>query len=250
MATQPLHPSLSARPWRLLLAIFLVLQVAFWGQTREVKPDLTIVPEPPSAAMASAIAMGDDAFMFRYLSIILQNSGDTWGRVTPLRLYDSRKLSRWFYLMDSLDATSNMIPSMAAYYFSQTQTPSDVRYMADYLYDHSIRNVPEKWWWLLQAMYLANYKLGDKELELKIAKPLMTKGVPVWAQQMVAVVHEKRGEFSDALQIMESIRDNADTLNERDLKYMMYFVKERIHRLDAFEKSAKRKPPAPAADGK
>jgi hypothetical protein len=233
--------SLVTRPWYSLLAIFFVLQVAFWQQTHDLKPDLTIVPEPPSSTAASALAMGDDQFMFRYLSIVLQNSGDTWGRMTPLKLYDPKKLSKWFYLMDALDAKSNVMPSMAAYYFSLTQNTPDVRYMANYLYDHSMRDVKTKWWWLLQAMYLANYKLKDKELELKVAKPLMSEGVPVWAQQMVAVVHEKRGEFEDALHIMESIRDNAETLEEKDLKYMQYFVEERIHRLDEFEKSARKK---------
>ncbi len=240
----------SSRPWYLLLIIFAVLQVIFWQRTHTLRPDLTIVPEPPSASMASTMAMGDDQFMFRYFSVVLQNSGDTWGRFTPLKLYNMKKLSEWFYVMDTLDAESNMIPSLAAYYFSMTQKSSDVVYLANYLYDHAVRDVPHKWWWLLQAMYLANYKLHDKELELKIATPLLNKEVPVWAQQMVAVVHEKRGEFDDALNIMETIRDNADNLNDKDLKYMMYFVKERIHRLDEFQKTAKPKPVTPEVEQK
>jgi predicted Rdx family selenoprotein len=107
-----------------------------------------------------------------------------------------------------------------------------VRPLVNYLYEHSTRDIEHKWWWLLQSIYLAQHKLEDMDLALKVAMPLVDKRVPIWAQQMAAVVREKRGEMEDALKIMETIKDNADAIPERDLKYMIYFVKERLNRLD------------------
>lgn len=227
-------------PWAILLLVFLGAQVNFWMVSKQVRPTLEIVSEPPKGEYLKALAMGDDQMFFRATSFMIQNMGDTWGRFTSLKLYDLAKLSRWFAAMDMLDPKSDMIPSMAAYYFGQTQKTEDVRYMANYLYDHAIRDVPRKWWWLLQGMYQANHKLHDSALTLKMAKPLITPGVPVWAQQMLAVTYEKQGEFEDALHIMETIRDNAEQIPDRDLKYMNYFVKERLNRLEEFNRSVKR----------
>jgi hypothetical protein len=213
-------------------------QLVFWYQTRELKPRLDIVPEVPDKVAVQAMSLGDNQFYFRWLALNLQNAGDSYGRFTALKDYDYHKLSQWFTLLDTLDSRSNMIPSMAAYYFSQTQHVPDVRYVVDYLYAHATRDIAHKWWWLIQALYLAQHRLKDMDLALKVAKPLVNKQVPVWAQQMTAVVHETRGEMDDALRIMETIRDNADHIPEADLRYMNYFVKERIHKLEEFERSA------------
>ncbi len=214
------------------LAACMLLQLGFWSQTKAITPPMNIVPEVPSREAVRALSFGDDEFFFRVLAFNLQNAGDTYGRFTSLKLYDAGKLYQWFTLLDTLNARSNMMPAMAAYYFSQTQHTPDVRYMVDYLYEHSSRDVGHKWWWLLQAIYLAQHKLNDMDLALKVSQPLVNPEVPAWAQQMAAVVREKRGEFEDALSIMETIRDNAKEISDADLKYMTYFVKERLGKLE------------------
>lgn len=225
-----------ARLLPLLLALLAALQVAFWQQARPIRPELQIVPPAPSRMEVAAMALGDPQFYFRALTLQMQNFGDLFGRFTALRLYDFNRLYQWFTLLDALDARSNLVPTLAAYYFSQTQHTPDVRYMVDYLYAHALRDVPHKWWWLLQALYLSMHKLNDMDLALKVAAPMINPEVPAWAQQMVAVVHEKRGEMEDALTIMETIKEHAHTLDDKDLRYMEYFVRERLHRLDQLEK--------------
>lgn len=219
-----------------VLVLLLLAQFGFWSKTHEIKPDFSIVPEVPGKQTLHALAFGDNEFYFRVMAFTLQNAGDTFGRFTALRYYDFNKLSHWFHLLDELDAKSNMMPSMATYYFAQTQNTPDVRYIVDYLYDHSVRDVEHKWWWLLQAIYLSMHKLEDNDLALKVASPLQDDKVPVWAREMTAVVHEKRGEMEDALQIMETIRKNVDNIPQADLNYMTYFVKERLGKLEESKK--------------
>lgn len=223
-----------------LMALCVALQLGFWSSTYTVKPDLGIVPTPPGPAAVHALALGDDEFYFRLFAFHMQNFGDTFGRVTSLRNYDFSKLSQWWLLLDGLNSRSDMIPSMATYYFSQTQNAPDIRYIVDYLYTHAMRNPEKKWWWLLQTIYLSMHKLNDMDMAIKAAQPMMNPAVPVWAQQMVAVVHEKRGEMEDALRIMQTIKDNAHDISDQDLRYMTYFVKERIKKLD---KDAAHQPP-------
>ena len=223
----------------LLLLVFICLQLGYWYKTKDIKPEMEIVPNVPGREAVHALTFGDDQFYFRLLAFNLQNSGDTFGRSTSLRYYDFNKLYHWFNLLDELDAKSDMIPAMASTYFAQTQNTPDVRYVVDYLYTHSTRDVPKKWWWLVQAIYLSMHKLNDKDLALKVSKPLVNSDVPAWAQQMAAVVREKRGEFEDALQIMETIKDNAKYIEDKDLKYMTYFIKERLEKLDKVQKNKK-----------
>lgn len=224
----------------ILLAMLVLLQLGYWYKTKDITPEMGIVPDVPGRDALHALTFGDDEFYFRLLAFNLQNAGDTFGRSTSLRYYDFNKLYHWFNLLDELDPKSNMIPAMATYYFSQTQNTEDVRYVVDYLYTHSVRDVGAKWWWLVQSIYLAMHKLNDKDLALKVSQPLVNKAVPVWAQQMAAVVREKRGEMEDALRIMETIKEHAEAndIKEMDLKYMKYFIEERIGKLEKMRDSA------------
>ena len=215
-----------------LFAGLLLLQVAFWWHTHLIRPETDVVPAPPGKAALQALAFGDNEFYFRAQALQLQNFGDDYGRTVSLRYYNYTNLYQWLMLLDTLDARSDMLPSMAAYYFSQTQNINDVRYLANYLYAHATQDGQHKWWWLLQGIYLAMHKIHDMDLALKLAKPMMAPGVPVWAQEMTAVVYEKRGEMDDALRIIDTIQKNADYISDRDLRFMKYFVDERIKHLD------------------
>lgn len=221
--------------WYGPLLAMLACNILFWSATHDIRPTLGVVPPPPGKEELAALKMGDDQFYFRLLALQMQNTGDTYGRFTALKEYDMGRLSQWFRMLDTLDRRSDMMPAMAAYYFSQTQKIEDVRPLVDYLYDHATDDIEHKWWWLLQALYLAQHKLQDMDYALKIAQRLLHPAVPIWAQQMAAVVHEKRGEMEDALAIMESIKDNAEQMDEKDLRYMVYFVKERLKRLDKLQ---------------
>ena len=182
----------------------------------------------------------DEQFFFRVLALNIQNAGDTYGRFTALNKYDFKKLYAWFKLLDEMDNTSNMLPSLATYYYSQTQHVPDVRYMVDYLYEHSSWRPEVKWWWLVQATYLANHKLKDKELALKVAQPLVNaRTIPIWAQQMPAFIHEQRGEMDEALAIMENIQKDLKDIPQGELNFMKYFVEERLQKLEDIEKKQK-----------
>lgn len=214
--------------------IFLLLciaQVLFWGHSRHILPYMAVVPDVPGKDVVKALSLGDEQFYFRVLALHIQNAGDTYGRFTPLKDYDYGKLARWFELLDSLDNRSNYIPMLATYYYSQTQNVPDVRYIVDYLAAHAEGRVETKWWWLIQAMYLANHKLEDKDLALEVGAPLIeAQGIPIWARQFPAFIYEQKGQLAEALYVMEHVLEGyeQEKLPRADFNFMKYFIEERL----------------------
>jgi len=217
----------------LAFVLALALQAGFWYKTRDLMPEMKVVPDVPGEATVKALSLGDEEAFFRLLALKVQNAGDTFGRFTALYKYDFNRLYHWFKLLDTLDNRSDYIPTMATYYFSQTQHRPDVRYIVDYLVEHGEGRVKEKWWWIVQAVYLSNHKLADKDRALQIANMLKgVTGIPLWAQQMPAFIHEQRGEMAEAAAIIESILKDEKNFTQGELNFMYYFLKDRTNQLD------------------
>lgn len=226
---------------RLLALGLLAMQIAFHVYSQRHLPDLGIVPPVPSTEEMAVSALGDEQYVFRIYALNLQQAGDTFGRVTALYKYDYPKLEHWFTQMDTLDARSHFFPSLANYYFSQSQNKDDVNYIVNYLDAHSATDVPHNWWWVVQAAYLSKHKLKDLPRAIAIAKRLEgVHGIPLWAQQYPAFLYEQNGEFDDALRIIQNILDTTETLSPEDLSFMAYFAKDRLKKLEAAEQIEER----------
>lgn len=217
--------------------VMLACQAAFWHHTRAIKPEIGIVPDVPGESALRALSFGDEEAFFRLHALSIQNSGDTFGRFTALYKYDYNKLYHWFTLLGKFNNESNYLPSMASYYFSQTQNPSDVKYLVNYLDEYTDGRVKEKWWWVAQGAYLATHRLKDSDRALALASRLSgVRGIPIWAQQLPAFIHEQRGEFGEALAIIEEVVKHPEDYSQGELNFMRHFVEERLNRLDQVKK--------------
>lgn len=221
-----------------LAGVFVAIagQLGYWNYTHLIKPELSVVPAVPSERTLHALAFGEEEAFFRLLGLNLQNAGDMFGQFTPLYKYDYNKLQQWFQLLDGLNKESNFVPAMATYYFSQTQNPSDVRYIVDYLDSYTKDRAKEKWWWVVQGTYLAQHKLYDLDRAAEFAERLRgVRGIPVWAQQMPAFISEQRGEFSEAMAIIQEILAHKEDYSLGELRFMRYFIKERIGKMQQLQ---------------
>ena len=72
----------------ILFCSFLALQVFFQLKTEYIKPNLYIVPPVPNDKLVDVASLGDKEFYFRILALKIQNAGDTFGRLPPLKDYD------------------------------------------------------------------------------------------------------------------------------------------------------------------
>lgn len=204
-----------------------------WKGTRSEKPDLSIVPDVPTAAAVKALSFGDEQFYFRKAAFDIQNAGDTFGRTTSLQDYNYAKLYKWWIILDGLDPVSNFVPPLVSYYFGSSQKPKrDLPYVIDYLEQHADRDPGKKWWWYSQAIYHAKHKLKDLDRALILANKLANipedAGAPLWARQMPAFILEAKGDINAACSIIINIVENNKDISEGELNFMMYFVRDRI----------------------
>jgi len=214
----------------IVLFVALSLQLLYWHDTHNIKPNLAIMPVLPTKKEMAAMAFGDNQLYYRTLGLKLQMAGDTWGRSTPLKDYDYPQLYKWFTLLDSLDERAHYIPSLAAYYFSRSQHIPDVKYVLDYLEERSFKDPERNWWWLSQSIYLANSVLGDKERAIKIAHKLreVHTEIPMWARQMEAFLREDLGQKDQAKEIICDVAKNFKDIPEKEVDFMIYFLEQRL----------------------
>lgn len=206
---------------------------AIWQGSKSIKPELGIVPALHSDILARTLSFGDEQFYFRVMGYQIQNAGDSFGRSTPLKDYDYAKLEKWWDLLDSIDPVSDFIPSLASYYYGATQNPKEqLPYVVNYLERHADRDPIHKWWWYSQAIYHSKTILGDTERALSIAEKLYNLPkdvkVPIWVREIKAFIHEDRGEYKEACQIIFNIADGYDDLTEGEKNFIDYFINDRL----------------------
>ncbi len=222
--------------WLFVAAFF--CQVCFWYKTEKIKPNFEIVPPAPNAYLTEAASFGDKEFLFRSLGLRLQNSGDVFAGFVALKNYDYSRVYQWLKALDNLNFESNFAPSLASYYYSQTQNKSDSRYIVDYLDEHASKNIDQKWWWLFQAIYLAKNNLKDMPRALELAHKLSennAENAPLWTKEMPAFLYEEIGDNCMAFRVIEKlIRDSeshARQITAEEMNFMRHFINERLGKL-------------------
>ncbi len=172
---------------RTLLMFFALNCIVWFLFTKNIRPDLTITPAPPGKHLLKLFSMGDDLFIYRYFGYKIQMAGDDYGTTTPLKDYSYDKLQKWFFLLDEFDGESELIPTLAGLYFSNSQNRKDNTYIVDYLLFFVKRDVNKNWRWATTALYLSDVKLNDQK-RVKEATDLILQSdptkVPLWARAL------------------------------------------------------------------
>jgi hypothetical protein len=224
----------------LFVAVF-CCQIFFWKQTEKLQAHFDIIPPAPSAYLVSAISLGDKEFLFRTLATRLQNSGDIFAGFIALKKYDYSRLYQWMKALDKLNPNSNLVPSMATYYYSQTQKTEDTRYIINYLDEHASQNLDKNWWWEFQAVLLAKSTLKDIDLALKLAYKLSennAQNAPLWTKQMPAFIYAERNQKNDGClafgvigKMLQENENGTRQFTVEEMNFMRYFINERLSKL-------------------
>lgn len=212
-------------------------QIFFWKATEKFRADFDIIPSAPNKYLISAMSLGDNEFLFRALSLRLQNSGDIFAGFVALKDYDYSRVYQWMKMLDTLNYESRITPALAAYYYSQTQNRNDSLRVVDYLEEHSSANIDANWWWLFQAIYLAK-RAGDFDRALELAKKLAqnnAKDAPLWTKQMPAFISEEMGDGCLAFQVISKLIAESENgerqISAEEMNFMRHFISERLRHL-------------------
>lgn len=214
-------------------AAALFLQIAVWAYARDMQARWANVPPVPSSLGAALAGLGDSQFAYRALGVMIQNLGDTGGRSTRFDDYDYKALAGWFDVMDGLDAKSDFIPFLAAYYFGAVEAPDKAAFIADYLARQGALPGDQKWRWLARASFIARFGEKNPDKALEYAKQLAAlhpkTELPFWARQMPVFILEDRGQKEAALaMILETLKSEQATLPPQEINAMVDVVCTRL----------------------
>lgn len=230
------HNIISRHKVEILLCIAILCNLFFWFSVRHIQSHWGNVPPAPSKDFAASAGLGDTAFSYRIIGLMLQNLGDTGGRFTALKEYNYDELAKWFYIQQQLDPRSNFSPYIAAYYFSASQVPDKIRPLLGYLSVVGGSERDQKWRFLAQAVYLARFIVKDNALALELAKKLAAnpnKDMPIWTRNMPAFVLNRQGDKKAAYQLLvEILRSNMKTMQPSEINNMRYYICKDVLTID------------------
>lgn len=218
----------------LFIATF-AAQIFFWKKTENIKPNFDLVPPAPNQYLISALSLGDKEFLFRILSARLQNSGDVFAGFAALKKYNYSRIYQWMTALDTLNYKSTLVPSLASYYYAQTQNKPDTKYIIDYLDEHSSKDIDANWWWFFQAIYIAKNNLHDLDRALDLAYKLSKNNnpdAPLWTKQMPAFIHKEMGNdclsFAVIENLIEESKSGSRQITAKEMNFIRYFINERL----------------------
>ena len=222
--------------WCFLL--FFVLQIIFWKISEQFKSSFDLIPPAPSRYALKALSFGDEEFLFRTLVLRFQNSGDIFAGFVPLKKYDYKRIYDWMTALDMLNDKSRIVPSLASYYYSQSNNPEHLLYVLQYLDEHSSKDIDKNWWWLFQATFIAKRELKDLDKALYFANKLAQNNAqeaPLWTKQMPAFISEKKGDNCLAFKVIKNLIDESENgkrvISAQEMNFMRYFIEKIITKL-------------------
>ncbi len=222
--------------WLFILAF--IFQIIFWKIIDQVKIKYDIVPPAPSKYFMQGASFGDHEFLFRSLTLRFQNSGDVFAGFVSLKNYNYQRIYDWMTALDTLNSDSRVVPSLASYYYAQSQNLAHLEYILKYLDEHSSKNIDKNWWWLFQATFIAKRDLKDLDKALYFANKLAQNNnieAPLWTKQMPAFISEKKGDSCMAFKVIKKLIDESESgqrkISAEEMNFMRYFINQRINKL-------------------
>jgi hypothetical protein len=211
-----------------VFVFFLLSMISTWFLTKDLKSQWLNVPPVPDQNLVAFNALSDEQMSYRLYTIMLQNLGNTGGRIQSLKNYDYSQLERWWLTLDTLDWRSNSVPLLAAYYFGAVNDPVKLDHILNYLSIVGQRSYGEKWRWLGHAVYIARHMQKDNERALELAYLLAANESPdlgEWAKQMPAFILRDEGDTRAAYQIMMNLLiSGAETMHPNEINFMVDYI--------------------------
>lgn len=233
------RPVIDVPRWiKILLAVTLLLQVAWHSMQAPVVAKAEDLPAPLSARTYVMSSLGEPIAAAKFLNLWLQAFDNQPGASISFHQLDYPRLTRWLDTSLALDPRGHYPMLVAARVYGSVKDPKLQRIMTDYIF-YKFNEDPNKYWrWLAHAIITAKHELKDNELALKYANALAEKAtgknVPYWAKDLKIIVLEDMGEVEAAKILVGALIDSKEITDPYELK----FLSDKIKVLE--EKSSKK----------
>jgi len=111
---------------------------------------------------------------------------------------------------------------LAARYFSLSPRAEHVRLIVDFLVRAGTARPEQNWYWLTQAMTLAETRLKDLPYALAISQRIAAYDfpeMPAWLVMYPAIFLEKLGRYAEAQEVIDAVRARR-TLDDADAAWV------------------------------
>jgi len=144
--------------------------------------------EPPNIILLKNLSLNEPALTSRLLSIWLQDFDYQRGKSLNYDQLDYKKLTEWLNSIQELDQNNRYPLLSASHIYSTVKNPEKLQQIIIFV-EQQFKSNPEKNWpWMVKMVLLAQHKLQDNKLALRLSQKLMTltqgKKVPSWVKQM------------------------------------------------------------------
>lgn len=220
---------------RIVLLIALAVQVG-WRVDDPARAVRTFeVPQAPSLTTLRTLSLGDPVPLSQVVALFLQGTDREEGSSAPLARLDYERTEAWLTRLLQLDPASGYALMLATHVYAQAADPMKQRRMLDFAY-HAYRSDPgRRWRWLAHASLIARHRLNDLDLALQYANALGSigrdEGVPIWAQQLRALIVEERGEYESARIFVGGLLASGRVTDAQEVR----FLSSEIARLAAID---------------
>jgi hypothetical protein len=226
---------------KVILISLLAVNLALSHSLTNIRPKITVDSPPPSLLSIKATWLNQDAAAFYANSIKMQFAGDGFGNITPLKNYNYANLYGWWTLLDILNPSSNLVPSLASYYYGSTQTPKlQLPFVVKYLINHASLDLGKNWWWLHQAMQIAYYGVESESLAAEVVEKIKllphNRGIPPFVYQHEAFFQRSQNKWLASCQTMANLL-KAETLDKGEINYINEYVKAALARIPDNQKN-------------
>lgn len=222
-----------------ILIVFIIALCCqiYWSTLRPIQPaNIKALPVPPTHNIAQLIGLGDTLAIAKILLLWLQAFDNQPGLSVPLKALDFQRLIHWLTRIQELDERSQYPLLMAARIYGAVSDHATQRQIIGFIHRQFVKDPNRRWPALDHAIYIAQHRLKDNDLALKLARSLSlhvsATDTPPWLQQIELYLLEDMGEIEAAKILIINLIDNGVITDPNELQ----FLRDRLQRL---QKSSK-----------
>jgi len=227
---------------RWLLALALLLQVAWQAGHRPAPPRAEDLPPPPALTTLQLASLGEPLALSRLTMLYVQGFDEQAGLSIAWRQMDYGRIRAWLARALELDPRSQYPLLAASEVYGAVNDPARVRLMLDFVYARFADDPNRRWPWLAHAALVAKHRLHDLPLAREYARALRLQAsgpeVPPWARELEAFILEDMNETEAARLLIGGLIQSGQITDPHELAFL-------ARRLDALSMPQRQQRPQP-----
>ena len=208
----------------IMLAISLLIQIAFKVGARPDMPGAEDLPPPPRTEMLRVAALGEPATVGRLAMIYLQSFDYHGSNALPYRSLDYGRLIGWLQSIQHIDPLNEYPLFAAARIYAEVPDPERQRMILEFIFTEYQSDPNRRWQWAAQAALVAKHRLKDLPLALKYAGAIerltTVSNVPLWVNQMSVFILEDMNEFEAARIMLGGLLSSGNVIDEGERRFL------------------------------